>query len=320
MYLVSKFKKAYQKFRSKLRQKYWRRVPPSRTIIDCHWGLKSERSHPKLCLFSTYDPKGRIDAYVKHYIRSLNQCGFDVVVISTSPSIAPRDLNEIKDFCRAIIHRKNIGLDFGSWKAATDILSDWKDYDALLLANDSVYGPFSDLNPLLRQMEEAEEQLCGLTDNFEESYHVQSYFLYIKGDLLRSDLFQSFWKSIRLNLDKYLVIRDYEVGLSQTLLHHDVKIKALYPFYKIREVALSRGEAFQYHQMLHMHPINASIYMWDILINNFGFPFLKTDLVKTNRLLLKNVVEWRSHIPDDSGKWHELIENHLKRAVPFARG
>lgn len=312
--------KIYHKLKFELRQRYWRRVAPGSSITGCYWGSKKERSHPKLCLFSTFDPKGRIDPYVKHYIRSLYECGFDVVVISTSPSICSEDLDEVKDFCRAVIHRKNIGLDFGSWKAATEYLPDWGEYESLLLTNDSVYGPFSNLQSLFEKMDSAEESVCGLTDNFEASYHIQSYFLYIKKSLLRSDVFQTFWQSIRLHLDKTIIINAYEVGFSQHLLHHGIKIRAMYPYYDIRDYVLALGGQYQYYNMILFQPVNPSIFMWSILLKNFGFPFLKTEIVKTNRLGFRDVVNWRSFLPEEAFEWRELIENHLKRVVPNARG
>lgn len=315
-----KFKKIYHKLRFELKQRYWRSIAPGSSVIDCYWGSRKERSRLKLCLFSTFDPKGRIDPYVKRYIRSLYKCGFDVVVISTSPSIFSGDLDEVKNFCRAVIHRKNVGLDFGSWKAATEYLPDWVEYDSLLLANDSVYGPFSNLQSLFEKMDSVEESVCGLTENFEASYHIQSYFLYIKKPLLRSDVFQSFWQSIRLHLDKTVIINAYEVGFSQHLLHHDIKIRAMYPYYDIRDYVLTLGDQYQYHSMILFQPVNPSIFMWSILLKNFGFPFLKTEIVKTNRLGFREVVNWRSFLPEGAFEWKELIENHLKRAVPNARG
>lgn len=320
MRFLARLKAVPHKLRYRLRRWYWQRVAPVSTIKSCHWGSVKERVHNKLCLFSTYDPKGRIDPYVREYIRNLYDCGFDIVLISTSPAVHPADLGSLKDVCRAIIHRRNVGLDFGSWKAATDYIPDWKTYDGMLLTNDSIYGPFKDLRPLFQKMDAAEEQICGLTDNFEVSYHVQSFFLYFKQPLLSSEVFQSFWQGIRLYLDKDFIINSYEVGLSQHLLHHDIKIKALFPYYDVRECALAQGKTYRYHSLIRRQPINSSIYMWEILLKNFDFPFLKTEIVKTNRLQYQGVVYWRAFIPDESAQWRRLIEDHLKRAVPNARG
>jgi lipopolysaccharide biosynthesis protein len=44
--------------------------------------------------------------------------------------------------CGLILRRKNVGYDFGGFKDAIARIPDLGRLDSLLLANDSVYGPF----------------------------------------------------------------------------------------------------------------------------------------------------------------------------------
>ncbi len=303
-----------------LRGWYWWLKKPSKTITEIHWGASDRPKQKKLCLFSTYDSQGRIDPYVKEYLKQISICGFDIAVIATSPALALSDVKDISHFCRVVVLRQNIGIDFGSWKAATEILPDWTDYDRLLLVNDSVYGPFGGLSLVMAAMEEAEESFLGLTDSFEQGHHLQSYFLYFKKPLLQSKVFRDFWSSIKLYLDKYYIIKKYEVGMSHFFVQRDVRFKAFCSYEKVKDATIALGENFKFHDKVKVEPLNPSLYMWNILMSNFKFPFLKTEILKINRYAFPEVRTWWQFIPEGSAEWRPLIESHLKRTCPTAAG
>ena len=303
-----------------LRGWYWWLKKPSKTITEIHWGDRSRPHRKKLCLFSTYDPQGRIDPYVKEYLKQISICGFDIAVIATSPSLDQSDVRDILPFCRVVARRKNVGIDFGSWKAATEILSSWEDYDRLLLANDSVYGPFGGLSSVFETMEAAEENFLGLTDSFEQGHHLQSYFLYFKKPLLQSKVFKEFWNSIRLYLDKYYIIKKYEVGMSHFFGERQVRFKAFCPYEQIKDATVALGTKFKFDEKVKVEPLNPSLYMWQVLMTHFKFPFLKTEILKINRFAFPEVGTWWAYLPEQSDQWRPLIESHLQRVCPTAAG
>jgi hypothetical protein len=306
------------RLRDRVRRAYWHSVTPVRTVRARHWGDHRDPRNTGLCLFSTFDPGGVVDPYVMRYLREIESCGFDIVFVSTSPKLSEADVSELKPHVRLILHRENVGLDFGSWRASTQILGDWSRYERLLLTNDSIYGPFSDLKPLMDRCEAEDAEVVGLTDSHEIGYHLQSFFIYVKRPVLASKTMSRFIESIKLKLDKKALIRAYEVGFSRILLSHGYKLKALYPFTAIKEFATESLPGHPYRGKVETEPLNQTLYFWSTLLKSFGFPFLKTEVLKTNRMRLPEISEWRSLISDGKGEWPRLIENHLKRVHPDA--
>lgn len=316
--VLHKVRRAREILRNKRMDKKWARIDPSSTLREAYEGFDPEKRSSRLCLFAHFDPDGRIDPYVLAHMSHLKECGFDVVLSSTSPVLDATDLECARRICRLVILRSNMGLDFVSWKVAMDKLGDAATYDRLLLTNDSIFGPFHSLSPLFSRMEEAPELVCGLTDNWEKHYHLQSFFLYFKKPIIEAKFFHTFWHDMRLYFDKEKIIEQFEVGLSRLLIRNRVQLKAIYSYYDVREVCLAQGQEFQFAAMIRSQPCNATIFMWDILLKDFDFPFLKTEILKWNRKGTKNVVFWRDFVPKfgPGGESHNLILDYLKRTVP----
>ena len=266
----------------------------------------------KICLFAHFDPQGRIDPYVRHYLRALADLGFDIVLVSAAPSLHQADLEAARPLCRSVIRRENAGFDFGSWKAATEALPDVWDYDRVLLANDSVFGPFSELEPVLGRMESAPELVCGLNDSHEIAHHLQSFFLYFKRPVFAHPAFRGYWEELRPSEDKDFVIVNYEVGLSRRLAEHGVAWRAAFPYDEVRRRAEAMGPRFQYQAEL-ASPLNATLFMWDILLADFGYPFIKTEVLKTNRFASRAVASWQRLLPPSAAAAVADVERYLDR-------
>jgi hypothetical protein len=238
--------------------------------------ILSEKKSDKLCLMAHFDPQGRIEPYVLNYVKALAEEGFDVVLVSTSAVLDESDIKNALTYCRGIIQRKNIGLDFASWKTAFDFIPDvWK-YDRILLANDSVFGPFVPLRDIFRKFEESSAQVCGLTDCHQIDYHLQSYFLFFKKEIFNNPTFVNFWENMRIKYVKMEIVREYEVGFSSKLLSAGGELFALYKYDEILKYVKEYIPEFQYMPDLEKHPLNSSLHMWDILLKNYNYPFIKT--------------------------------------------
>jgi rhamnosyltransferase len=238
--------------------------------------ILSEKKSDKICLMAHFDPLGRIEPYVLYYIKALFEEGFDVVLVSTSETLDDADRKSALVYCRSIIQRKNIGLDFASWKTAFDFIPDIQTYKRILLANDSVFGPFTSLREVFKKFEESLAQVCGLIDCHQIDYHLQSYFLYLKSEVFDNRAFIDFWKNIRIKHVKMEIVREYEVGFSRKLHSAGVELYALYKYDEILKYVKEYIPEFQYMPDLEKHPLNSSLHMWDILLKNYNYPFIKT--------------------------------------------
>ncbi|MDQ6794129.1 MAG: rhamnan synthesis F family protein [Chloroflexota bacterium] len=286
------------------------------TVREVHGGRPRERD--RICLFAHFDPQGRIDPYVEHHIRVLASSGFDVILSSTSQRLDADDVRRVLPLCRAVMRRDNIGLDFGSWQAAMATFPDVWTYDRMLLTNDTLFGPFSDLGAVFAKMENAAELVCGLNDSLETAPHLQSFFLYFKSPLLQDPAFRRFWQRFRFSFRKRRIIDSGEIGLSQYLMKAGYQLFPVYPIRDLLQVAQAMGQRFQYHERLTTLPVNASLMMWDILLTDFDYPYIKAELLRSNRFDSRAVANWRVLIPPSASAVADDVERYLKRVGVFA--
>jgi lipopolysaccharide biosynthesis protein len=276
-------------------------------------GLPQGQSR-RLCLFSTYDRDSVVDPWVLHHVRCIRELGFDVVLISTSRKIRSSDAKALQGMCRLVVHRRNVGLDFLSWKAGIELTDECSGYDRLLLINDSMFGPFSDLRPIFERFEASSAAFCGLTESYEYKRHLQSYFLYLKLDKLPKETWKRFWAGVRPIEDKQEFIRTYEVGLSQQLIQAGAVAFAYVAAQEARSAADGLGNNFQYADRLDRDAYNATWFMWDILLTQFEFPYLKRVIAERDPLQSRRLHEWRQLVSESArATVVPLIDNFLWR-------
>jgi lipopolysaccharide biosynthesis protein len=280
------------------------------------WRGRGPSRGSRLCLFAHWDRHGVVDDYVLNYLERIADQGFVIDLITTSHDLEAASLRRVRKLCRWVFLRLNKGLDFASWKAAVPDPSTFQDYEVLLLANDSVFGPFHDLGPILDQMATQPASLCGLTNSYVIAHHVQSYFLYIPQPTLLSPTFTTLWSDIEPIWDKWEIIRRYEVGTSQRILQSGGTLKAVFSYEAITPALRAMGTRYQYHEDLKIEPLDLMLFAWDVLLEAFGFPFVKTELLKLNRVKSTRVSQWRDLVPQESRHLIPMIERHLQRVAP----
>jgi hypothetical protein len=151
----------------------------------------------RVCYFSHFDASGHVAPYTLHLLDSIILAGFRVLFITCSPWLTPvaqrqlqlrgvtcvilRDALEARahNFCRRFMVRRNIGRDFGSWAVGFSEFPFQPDVGscssssssecdvAILLANDSVFGPLFPLAPAISQFFSSGADLFGLTESLE---------------------------------------------------------------------------------------------------------------------------------------------------------
>lgn len=284
------------------------------TIIRVFPGPKPTPTARKLCLFATYDPQGLIDPYVLFHLKEIARAGFDIILISTSAQLEKRDLNAVLPLCRAVVHRRNIGLDFASWKVGIELTGGCAGYDRILLTNDSIFGPLRELSPILQTFESSNARICGLTESLEITKHLQSYFLYVKLDSIPLDVWDAFWNDVEPLASKNDIIERYEVGLSQRFLQAGIELMSYICRDKVEAAARSLGSDFAYTHFWNKLPMNNTLFMWDLLIQKFNFPYVKRDVFQRDLFRARALVTWRDVVSQHAlNPVTPLIENYLRR-------
>lgn len=283
--------------------------------------FQSKNVSKDVCLFSSYSFSGIVEDYVFHYLEKLKEAGFDIVFVSTS-RIENNCLDRLKGYCFLVVERENKCPDFGSWKVGLSLLNWGQDFNSILLANDSVFGPFFDLQGIIKKMT-LKYDMWGMTDSYEIDYHLQSYFLFFNRNILLSKVWHSFWQNVDLTLSKQEVIAQYEIGLSKIFQNAKFRLGA---YASVEVVHKSARHDHKY--------INTSLGFWKILVEQYDFPFLKREIlikpdihrVYWERGLYINIRNWRNlfttkldypikYIDTFLDKYHQLAKKSNKDLV-----
>jgi hypothetical protein len=283
----------------------------------------------RLCIFSHYDRWNRVDPHVLHHLRQLASLGCDLVFVTSSRDLSAQNREEILACCHKLIIRKNVGYDFGSYRAGLKEMAWAQDYEQIVLVNDSVYGPFHDLGSIFEHFSHRDADLWSITDSYEHEYHLQSYFLVFNRKAWQHPRIQKFWKSMVPVRKKNLAIHLYELGLSRTAKRSGLRLAAWCDYDQVTITSLKKASARmattekeegmdpiekrRLQQLMDAslgQPCNISHFFWDFLIQDHQCPYLKVELLRDNPMGVSNVNFYRDYLP--SGYPKELIEQHVR--------
>jgi glycosyltransferase involved in cell wall biosynthesis len=245
--------------------------------------LSDKKLGSKVCVFSHFDNDGQIKKYVIHYLKVLSE-HFDIIFVSTAEKMKIEELNKIAPYVHQSIVKKNVGYDFGAWKTGIEIIKkSTENLELLLLCNDSVFGPLSDLSVVINKMKAERKNVFSISDSFEIKYHLQSYFVLYDSMALNSSTFIDFWNEFSIYENKQELIVQNEIGFSQLLLESELEIGALVPATELGYLNNShihwKKSLIQYHspfikvELLRDNPFNIDLSdVEHLLTNKFNYP------------------------------------------------
>lgn len=272
------------------------------SIIELHGDLQGVQKIAKaggsIAIISTFRPIGVSNRATSDYAGALRRAGFSVVVVDTSDN--PMETNAEVDL---VVHRINEGWDFASWDTARELLSEHLNRASeFLLTNDSCFGPFAELGPLLDRIRSKNFDVTSLTDGWFGGYHLQSNFLLFQGEAIKSDPLGRFFAGYGFPRLKSSIVRDGEIELSQFLLADGLEIGALHDYQSLSAVFLAEfgrriadlaldercmdQEIIRWmvdirESLMRGTPVNTSHVFWEELLRA-GMPFIKRDLLAKN--------------------------------------
>lgn len=217
---------------------------PERVAVLVHWAVQPVVSRS-----------------LRELVRQLSGYGYRTVIVSAAEFAEPLDWGGTLPAESIVLRKPNIGYDFGSWAVGLAALPTITQAPHVILANDSVLGPFTDIGGLLADFESSIADVWGLTDTRQFSHHLQSYFLGYRNGVLAERPLQDFFAGVRQERSKWEIIKHNELALSR-LLH--------------REGYITRS-AFRGDDVVDAGD-NPVIAGWHALIER-GFPFIKRQIV-----------------------------------------
>lgn len=280
---------------------------------------------PEVVVFVHFDPEGALVESTRAFLLGLADAGLSIAFVTNSGGLTAEAKNFLTAHCAAILIRRNIGYDFGAWRDALDTLGLPRgETRAIYMMNDSMFGPFTDLRPLLSTIDFSKADLWGATESWQHRYHLQSFFLACGPRVIRSKAWKRFWRSVRPIPCKDWVIRHCEIGFTRALSRAEIRTAALFPLSRLLDPAEQarlaavleanrsaggkddrlRREAEHAERILQALRrervgLNPSVDLWRQLLRA-GYPFLKRELLMRNP----------SHVPD-VGDWEEEVRDGL---------
>lgn len=259
-----------------------------------------------------YDAAGRVRPDLFNHLSALREAGICVVLVSNSFTLEAEAAAHLRPICAAILVRRNVGYDFCAWRDALEHLGlPRADTEEVLLVNDSVYGPLSDLTPVLARIEQTGADVVALTDSRQRGWHLQSYFVCFKRAALHSAAWRRFWASVRPVPSKQWVINHCEVGLTRRLRDEGLTCEALWPETDLLRHLGSGRQADRVRERLGRGQLlNPTHDLWRVLLES-DFPFIKRELLRQNPSRVPDVADWQSVAKNRGASNIEPIESDL---------
>ena len=277
-------------------------------------------------VFAHYDRDGLFDPYVIDALHAFRRCMDHVTVVSTSAQHLPAALVPLVD---RFIARQNVGYDFCSWRAGLAALEPTEQFDEIICANDSVYGPLFDLAAALSDARVADADLWGMCLSEQGTKrrgknscpHIQSWFFGMRRPLIASQAFGDFWRSVVPLANKDDLIDRYELGMTEHFAAAGFRVAALYdartagplslreiwPHFSLQEPR----RLLRWLKKVRRMPHNPSELAYKRLLDA-GVPFAKVSLFRLNHygLNLEHVME---SLQRENHYDIHLIRDHLER-------
>jgi lipopolysaccharide biosynthesis protein len=255
--------------------------------------------HKTAFVIAHFHVNGRVPLNTHALVAEMAKYTDSIVFVSTN--LQENESNLLKKYA-IVIQRENIGYDFWSYKLGIDKLGDLSRFDRIVICNTS----FICLNPkfLVQNFtsEILEVGVRSISKSYENSEHLQSYWLSFEGNLLlTSPEFRSWWSQLVPLDQRQKNIDLYEIGLSTYFLKLGYSLNALFKIESehllmifCRAVVcgifniscINSNELFTIDSSIARN-LNPTIYAWDYLLDATGV--VKLEQLKFNYAKLDTV-------------------------------
>lgn len=154
----------------------------------------------RICLFAGYDKTNIIQDYVVYYLKELSSVS-DVYYMADN-EISESEKLKIIPYVKGAYGFHHKKYDFGSWQELINIIG-WEkilEYDELILANDSVFGPVYPIKDFFNKLQsDTEWDVCGIDRVYSlntNRWYCSSFFLIFKKNALLSGILQNMFANI----------------------------------------------------------------------------------------------------------------------------
>ena len=181
-----------------LKVRQLRRLRNSQRSVLSHNGKKA-------LVYVIFESENRLQEYKLRFLQALAPLVDDVIVV-VNGQLHADDINTLEAYGK-VLTRDNKGYDTAAFREGIFAFGKdkLKDYDQLLLVNDTNIGPMRDLSQVFQEMADKQLDFWGISFGEEQEdvtkenpygyipKHLQSYFLVIEKLMLNDDDFYEYW-------------------------------------------------------------------------------------------------------------------------------
>lgn len=280
----------------------------------------------RLFLFAGYDAHAQVSDTLLFYLDALS--GVGDIVLTMDCDLVPDEINKLNNIQKLVhvLFGRHGEYDFGSykrgflWCKSHDVL---KSYDWIYFVNDSVFGPTSNIKPVLQKLEKQNTDVVGMflaknqwvgTPENKVPDHVQSWFIGVKTNIAQKKYFYEFMRNISKQPTKADIIMNYEVGLTNLLKQHKCSVSAvltenmdkdLYraPLYVMQhDVSFIKKSAIKYLSPTELNE-NVDSGLLQIIQRNNLYKQKKYKTIKRVKLCGLLVLTQKCHLASGKNRW-----------------
>jgi len=299
--------------------------------VTLHWPAQQPVFSGRVAIFAHYDPRGRVGDYVLNHLAGLRDADCQIIFVSNAGWLEETALAALKPLCSVILVRKNLGGKWGAWREALHYLGEDVPLSLLILQDDSTYGPLAPLAPWLDTLDFETFGVWGLTDSWQNRWHLHSYFLAIHPRVLRNPAWIRFWSGCVPTRSRRLLYSRGEVRFSQMMVRASIRVQARFPHNyvceRVNRLPLEGDEPdgarprLRYRQLLRIdaqisghRPFDPTQVLWRQLIQ-LGHPYLSRDLIRRNPDRVLDIFDWSIEL-DHLPSWDQsLIDEDLNASA-----
>ena len=173
----------------------------------------------RIAVFASCSSDGRLPPQVLPYVAGLKSVAGTIIVVCDN-DLEPDAQDDLCRHADHVIARRHGECDFGSykrgvaWACEQGLLGT---ADALILCDDSCFGPVGSFLPMFRTMEARGLDFWGATDSHELGYHLQRYFMVLHRRAFQSEAFRGFMDGVGKPENVSQAILNYDLGMTKAL-------------------------------------------------------------------------------------------------------
>ena len=187
----------------------------------------------RLCIFCFFDREGIVDKSVEYLLDELRG-NSDRLLIVVNGGILADSKKILETYSKDVVVRENVGYDAGAYKFAMFKylkIEEIRQYDELILCNDTFIGPFVPFKDIFDTMEKRKCDWWAINGvDWKFLPDIQSYFWVFNKSIIDDDSFFNYWND---NIDECTcsledVYAQFETGLFYYLTQIEKKRCSVY--------------------------------------------------------------------------------------------